>query len=107
VRDGNGQILREFVDTNGDNIVDRWGYFNDGVEVYRDIDSDYNGRADQYRWLNTAGTRWAIDKNEDGIIDSWKVISAEEATAEAVAALKNRDSARFARLLLQPTEIKA
>jgi hypothetical protein len=24
VRDGDGKILREFVDTNGDNVVDRW-----------------------------------------------------------------------------------
>jgi thiol-disulfide isomerase/thioredoxin len=107
VRDANGGVLREFVDTNGDNVVDRWGYFNDGVEVYRDIDSDYNGRADQYRWLNTAGTRWAIDKNEDGVVDSWKVLSAEEATAEAIAAIRTRDAARFSRLLLTPADIKA
>ncbi len=24
IRDGDGKMLREFVDTNGDNIVDRW-----------------------------------------------------------------------------------
>ncbi len=47
VRDPHGQILREFVDTNGDNVVDRWSYFKDGIEVYRDIDSNYNGKADQ------------------------------------------------------------
>ena len=65
VRDASGQVLREFVDTNADNVVDRWGYFAAGIEVYRDIDSDFNGKADQYRWLNTAGMRWGLDKDED------------------------------------------
>ena len=49
-------ILRKFVDTNGDNVVDQWSYYKDGVEVYRDIDSNFNGKADQYRWFNTGGT---------------------------------------------------
>ncbi len=42
VRDGSGQMLRNFRDTNGDNTVDQWSYFKDGVEVYRDIDSTFN-----------------------------------------------------------------
>ena len=71
-------ILRRFVDTNDDNVVDQWSYYKDGLEVYRDIDSTFNGKADQYRWFNTGGSRWAIDANEDGVIDSWKSISAEE-----------------------------
>jgi hypothetical protein len=54
-----GTILRKFVDTNGDNVVDQWSYYKDGVEVYRDIDSNFNGKADQHRWFNTGGTRWA------------------------------------------------
>lgn len=107
VRDGNGQMLRNFKDTNGDGVVDQWCYFKDGVEVYRDIDSNYNSKPDQYRWLNTAGMRWAIDANEDGKIDSWKVISAEEATAELVAALRDRDRARFERLLVPVKELKS
>ena len=47
----------------------------DGIEVYRDVDSNFNGKADEYRWLGTAGSRWGIDDNEDGRIDSWKTIS--------------------------------
>src|SRR3954462_1785878 len=74
----NGEVLRRFYDTNGDNFVDMWCYFLNGVEVYRDIDSNFNNKADQYRWFNMAGTRWALDKNEDGKIDSWKVISPHE-----------------------------
>ncbi len=107
VRDGNGQMLRNFRDTNGDNTVDQWSYFKDGVEVYRDIDSTFNRTPDQARWLNTGGTRWGLDANEDGKIDAWKRISAEEVTAELVSALRDNDRARFERLLLTPKELKA
>ena len=44
-----------------DKKVDQWCYFKNGIEVYRDIDSNHNRKADQYRWLGTAGIRWAID----------------------------------------------
>lgn len=107
VRDAGGQILRRFSDTNNDNVVDLWCYYFHGLEVYRDIDANYNGKADQSRWLNTAGTRWGNDTNEDGQIDNWQIISAEEVSAEAVAALAARDAARFARLLLADKELEA
>jgi hypothetical protein len=61
VRTDSGQTLRRFLDTNGDNKVDQWCYFKDGIEIYRDVDGDFNNKADQYRWLGTAGTRWAVD----------------------------------------------
>jgi len=99
VRGPAGEILRAFADTNGDRVVDRWSYFRDGVEVYRDIDSTHDTKADQFRWLNSGGTRWGIDTSGDGVIDSWKMLSAEEASAEIVAALRDRDPAAFARLL--------
>ncbi|MGD0654844.1 MAG: thioredoxin-like domain-containing protein [Thermoguttaceae bacterium] len=101
-----GTILRKFVDTNGDNVVDQWSYYKDGIEVYRDIDSNFNGKADQHRWFNTGGTRWGLDPKEDGTIESWKSISAEEVTAEVVAALAARDQDRFARVLLASDELK-
>jgi peroxiredoxin len=107
VRSGNGQLLRRFVDTNNDNIVDLWCYYLGGIEVYRDIDQNFNGKADQYRWLNTAGTRWGTDTNEDGKIDNWKQISAEEASAELVRAIGDRDNVRFSRLLISPDEVKS
>ncbi len=102
-----GAVLRRFVDTNGDNVVDQWSYYKDGLEVYRDIDSDYNGKADQYRWFHTGGGRWAVDRDEDGRIDAWKAISAEEVTAEIVAAIAVGDAERFALVLLQPAELKS
>jgi thiol-disulfide isomerase/thioredoxin len=105
VEDPNGKILRRFLDTSGKNVVDIWCYYKDGIEVYRDIDSNYNGKTDEYRWFNTAGTRWGIDKNEDGVIESWKSISAEEVTAEVVAAVANHDFDRFARVALTAEEL--
>ena len=75
--------------------------------VYRDIDSNFNGTPDQCRWFHTAGSRWGIDANEDGIIDSWKTISAEEVTAEVVAAIATQNVDRFARLVLTPEELKS
>jgi hypothetical protein len=95
VLDPAGQLLRRFLDTNGDNRVDLWCYYKGGVEVYRDIDGNFNSKADQYRWLGTEGLRWGVDDDEDGRVDRWKMISAEEVTAEVVAALRTRDAARF------------
>jgi thiol-disulfide isomerase/thioredoxin len=106
VRDAGGQLLRRFLDTNGDNKVDQWCYFANGIEVYRDIDVNYNNKADQYRWLGTAGIRWGTDENEDGRIDSWKTISPEEVTEELVVALREADAARFQRLLLTGEELQ-
>ena len=100
-----GEVLRRFYDTNGDNYVDMWCYFLNGIEVYRDIDSNYNNKADQYRWFNTGGTRWATDKNEDGKIDSWKVISPHEVAEQVVLAIKNREPERFNLLLISPSEL--
>jgi len=107
VRDPDGRVLRRFLDTNRDNKVDQWCYFKDGIEVYRDIDSNYNRKADQYRWLGTAGTRWGLDTDEDGRIDRWKAISAEEVSAEVIAALRTHDARRFQRLLPTDAEIKS
>src|SRR6478735_2691312 len=107
VRTPDSQILRRFLDTNGDNKVDQWCYFKDGIEIYRDIDTNFNNKTDQYRWLGTGGTRWGLDEDENNAIDTWKVISAEEVTAEVVAALRDRDAMRFGRLLLTTDELKA
>ncbi len=105
--DKNGQTLRVFADTNGDKAMDQWRYFKEGVEVYRDIDTNGNNKPDEYRWFNMSGSRWGLDKNEDQRIESWKRISAEEATAEAFTALRTGDKPRFMALLLTAEEIDA
>lgn len=107
VRDEAGKLLRRFVDTNGDNKLDQWCYYRDGIEVYRDIDANFNEKADEYRWLGTAGTRWGIDRDEDGKIDSWKRISAEEVTAEIVAAVREKDFRRFSLVLLKKEDLES
>lgn len=102
-----GATLRRFADTNDDKKIDLWSYFQYGVEVYRDIDGDFDGKADQYRWLNTGGTRWGLDDNEDGQIDRWKQISAEEVSAEVVSAIRDQNPQRFVALLITEKETKA
>lgn len=101
-----GRVLRRFIDTNGDGKLDQWSYFKDGLEVYRDIDQNKDGSLDQFRWLGTAGTRWGLDANQDGTIDSWKVISPEEIAYECFQAMKTADQERFNRLLLSSEELK-
>ncbi len=108
VRGPGGQLLRRFLDTNGDNRVDQWCYFKDGIEIYRDIDTDFEkdkAKVNECRWLGTAGTRWGIDDDQDGTIDRWKEISPEEVTSEVVAAIREKDAVRFRRLLLTAEEI--
>jgi len=107
VRGPAGEVLRVFADTNGDRTVDVWSFYKDGVEVFRDIDSDFNKKIDQSRWLNSAGSRWGVDANEDGTIDSWKVISPEEVCAELVEAIKGRDASAFQRLLPTKADLEA
>ena len=75
-----GLVLRKFLDTNGDNVVNQWSFYKDGVEVYRDIATRPTGKKDEFRWLNTAGTRWGVDTVGSGKLTAWKAISAEEVT---------------------------
>lgn len=102
--DGRGLIVRKIVDTNGDATHDRWSFYMNGQEVYRDSDTNGNGRIDQSRWYHSAGSRWGVDRDEDGKIDYWRAISAAEATAEAIAALTTRDVPRMQAVLLDQND---
>ena len=102
-----GILLRKFLDTKGDHVVDQWSFYKDGVEVYRDMATKTSGKKDEFRWLNTAGSRWGVDTEGNGRLTKWKEISAEEATAEIAAAIANRDSERFARVLLTEDELQS
>lgn len=105
IRDQDGQILRLYLNTNSDQNLDRWSYFKDGLEVYSDIDSNFDGKADQFRWYSTAGTRWGEDVDGDGGIDRWLAISPEEVSSEVVLAIRDKDPNRFKRLLLTEEEL--
>ena len=102
-----GRVLRKFIDTNKDEKLDQWSYYNEGLEVYRDVDSNFDENLDQYRWIGPGGTRWGVDRNQDGEIDYWKVISPEEVAYECFQAIKKRDQKRFNRLLLSEAELKS
>jgi hypothetical protein len=104
--DPQGRPLRKLLDTNGDNRPDTWCYYLDGVEVYREIDTDFDGEPDQYRWLNSTGMKWGVDVNHDHKIDAWRMISAEEVSQEILQALIARDFNRLQALLLTETEMQ-
>jgi thiol-disulfide isomerase/thioredoxin len=107
LRDSRGLPLRRYYDSNGDGKIDIWSYYKDGVEVYREIDSNYDGKPDQYRWLNTGGSKWGVDRNEDGKIDAWQQISPEEVSQELLQAVITKDVGRLQLLLITDEEIKA
>jgi len=107
VRGPAGEIIRAFSDTNGDRVVDQWRYFKDGVEVYRDLDSDNDTKSDQCRWFNSAGTRWATVSEATGALESWKAMSPEEATAELVTAIRGRDEQIFRMVLATRADLEA
>src|SRR5262249_53056339 len=107
LRDASNQTIRRFIDSHGDGHIDIWSYYNNGVEVYREIDTDHDPQPDQVHWLNAGGMKWGIDENADGKIDSWKMISAEELSQEIVQALLKQDFARFRALMITDAEIKS
>jgi thiol-disulfide isomerase/thioredoxin len=107
VKDAEGNLLRRFVDSGGnDNRPDVWSYYKEGVEVYSEIDSTYSGKPDQYRWYNSGGSRWGVDRDKDGYIDYWKAISPEEVSQEIFQALITKDFARLQALMLTEEELK-
>lgn len=106
VFDPNGQILRRYVDTNKDRYIDQWRYYHIGVEVYRDIDSNFNNKIDESRWVNNGGSRWGIDSDEDGKIDRWKKLSAEEASMVAINSLAKSDARMLKTVLINRDDIR-
>jgi thiol-disulfide isomerase/thioredoxin len=106
--DGKKQPVRRYFGGKGaKGGVDTWCYYKDGVEVYREIDSNNDGVPDQFRWLNAAGLKWGMDLNGDGKIDTWRIISAEEVGQEAFQALAAGDFARLKTLFITPEEMQA
>jgi len=101
-----GQPLRRFMDSDGDGDVDQYSYFKNGLEVYREFDSNKSSRRDQFRWMNFGGTRWGIDTNKDGKIDVWKQISVEEVSRIAVRALVSQDASLLTPLLVTKDDLK-
>lgn len=107
VTDAAGRKLRQFIDTSGGDKWNILSYYLDGVEAFREVDTNGNGKPDSFRWLGANGGKQGTDANEDGVIDQWVSISAEEASHEVFAAVANKDVARLKAVLATEKEIKA
>jgi hypothetical protein len=103
LRDGQGKLLRKFVDSDDNGRMDQWSFYQDGFEVYRETDRTNDATSDECRWLNAAGTRVGVLK--DGKITAWKRISAEEAAKVLVQALVTADLALLETVLATPDEL--
>lgn len=67
-----GDVLRWFGDVDGDKHLDHWVFFDGGVPVYCEIDTNQDRRAD--RFLIYEGGRLVsqgLDENGDSIADFW------------------------------------
>jgi thiol-disulfide isomerase/thioredoxin len=106
LRDARGQVLRRFADTNGDKQIDMWSYYQDGQETYREVDSNFDQKIDQYRWLGAGGSRIGVSSQQDGRIDSWQALSHEELSQEVLQAVITRDTARFQALLVSEADLR-
>lgn len=106
VRDAENRLLRRFVDSAGNRKIDTWAYYMGGLEVYRDIDTDADGKPDRFQWLGPAGTRIGLDTNADLTIDRWERVSPQEVTQIVVEAINARSTSLLESLLLTPEELK-
>jgi len=114
VRDGQGKLLRKFVDTDGKGGIDQWSYYLDAFEVYRELDLNGDKFLDECRWMNSGGTRVATVKSFQAEanrwtprITGWKRISAEEAAKVLVQALVWRDLNLLETVMATPDELAA
>jgi hypothetical protein len=113
LKDAQGRTMRRFFDSDGDGQIDVWSYYKDGVEVYRETArnlANSGGKlpltANDYRWLNTAGSKWGLDLNGDGKINYWLAISPEEVAQEVFQALSTRTYARLQALFIREKECR-
>lgn len=112
LRDGQGKLLRRFVTLRGSAKLDQWSYYQDGFEVYREVDLTDDNRLDEARWMNAAGTRVAkvvpgTTADRKAKVASWARLSAEEASKVFVQALVQGDSELLETVMVAPGELEA
>ncbi len=106
VRDGQGRLVRRILDAiPPKGAVDQWSYFQDGFEVYREIDFDGDKKIDEVRWLNQGGTR--IGVVQGGRVVKWRRISPEEASKVLVQGIVAGDLSLMSTVLATPDELAA
>jgi hypothetical protein len=105
VRDGDGRPVRQLVsyDGKGYNIV---AFYLNGQEAYREVYPPTPTEPYQFRWLGPNGGKWGVDRDRDGKIDEWLVISPEEVSQELLGAVMERDPKRLAALLPSEEALK-
>ncbi len=103
LRDGQGKILRKFVDAHKRGHMDQWSYYQDGFEVYREVDVDGDQRLDECRWMNAGGTR--VGSIRGAKLVGWKRLSAEEAAKVLVQTLVTGDLALLETVMASSEEL--
>ena len=106
LRDAKGRLLRKYFDSNADKYPDQWCYYKDGLEVYREVDTNFNGKPDRYQWMHTGGMKTGLDPNEDGVIDAWEALALEELSQEVVKALVSKDPRQLEPLLVTEADLR-
>ncbi len=106
VRDAQNRPVRQFVsyDNKSFNIV---AFYIDGVESYREVFPPAATEPFQFRWLGTAGGKWGLDRDRDGKVDEWVVMSPEEASQELFQAVLAKDAKRLEALLATKENLDA
>lgn len=94
-------LLRVWTVPPGSKTVEQCRFYKNGVEVFRDV------LGKEARWYNAGGTRRGALGADKKTIESWIAISPQEATQEAVAALKTNDFERYQRVALSLDDVKA
>lgn len=105
VRDPDGRPVRQLVshDGKGYNVV---AFYLNGQEAYREFYPPNPGEPYQFRWLGPNGGKWGADRDRDGKIDEWIVISPEEVSQELLAAVTTGDVKRLEALLATEESLK-
>jgi thiol-disulfide isomerase/thioredoxin len=107
VRDMNGLVVRKLLAAPGSKAINLRGYYAQGQEVYREVDTNGNGICDEFKWFNMGGSRTGVTADDESQkIVQWKSLSAEEATAEAIAAVTTKDLARLQNVMLSDADVK-
>jgi hypothetical protein len=106
VRDPAGKPVRQFVSYDGKNFNIIVFYVN-GEEAYREVYPPKVSDPVQFRWLGPNGTKWGLDKDRDGKIDEWVIISPEEVSQELLQAVLTRDVKRAEALVLTKANLEA